>query len=327
VLLRYEKPANTGESVRKKRAAYGQTFFDEYADPDWLKKREKPNIVVTSAKSRLGDPYVFGAIGQECTPENRKHYARSDKPEIINDCPVLTGKAKKCSQCDNYGRHIYDCRGFTYRCLKDADITISTVGATTQWDTKADWMAQGKTADGMPDLVLCLFKWNGDRMSHTGLHIGDGHIIHCSGEVKTGMLEPSWTHWAVPKGLYDQKTLNAARRIKAVATLRKGSSGPEVKTLQENLKKLGYDPGTIDGVYGTKTVNAVKAFQKDYNLTVDGIAGMATQVAIDEAVKAGGKPSDGGSGGTQGVFLTIDQYNLVKDSAQAILDALKEVRF
>ena len=50
-------------------------------------------------------------------------------------------------------------------------------------------------------------------------------------------------------------------------------------------------------------------------------------MAIDEAVKAGGKPSDGGSGGTQGVFLTIDQYNLVKESAQAILDALKEVRF
>ena len=61
-----------------------------------------------------------------------------------------------------------------------------------------------------------------------------------------------------------------------ITQLRKGSSGPEVKALQENLKKLGYDPGTIDGVYGTKTVNAVKSFQKDYNLTVDGIAGMAT---------------------------------------------------
>lgn len=327
VLLRYEKPANTGESVKKKRAAYGQEFFDTYADPDWIKKNQKPNLVVTSAKSRLGDPYVFGALGEECTPADRKKRARSDYPEIINDCPVLSGKASSCNKCDNLGRHIYDCRGFTYRCLKDVDITISTVGATTQWNTKADWMAQGKTADGMPDLVCCLFKQKGDKMSHTGLHIGDGHIIHCSGEVKTGMLEPSWTHWAVPKGLYDQKTLNAARRIKAVATLRKGSSGPEVKALQENLKKLGYDPGTIDGVYGTKTVNAVKSFQKDYNLTVDGIAGMATQVAIDEAVKAGGKPSDGGSGGTQGVFLTIDQYNLVKESAQAILDALKEVRF
>ena len=326
VLLRYEKPANTGASVKKKRAGYGQEFFDKYADPDWIKKHQKPMLVVESAKSRLGDPYVFGSLGEECTPANRKKRARSDYPEIVDNCPVLSGKASSCNKCDDLGRHIYDCRGFTYRCLKDVDITISTVGATTQWNTKADWMASG-TTDDMPDVVCCLFKRKDDKMSHTGLHIGDGHIIHCSGEVKTGMLDPTWTHWAVPKGLYDAKTVNSARRIKAVATLKKGSSGAAVKTLQENLKKLGYDPGTIDGVYGTKTVSAVKKFQTDYNLTVDGIAGMATQGALDEAVKAGGKPSDGGSGGTQGVFLTIDQYNLVKDSAQAILDALKEVRF
>lgn len=325
VLLRYEKPANTGASVKKKRAGYGQTYFDQYADPNWIKQNQKAGIVVTSAKARLGDPYVFGALGEECTPANRKRRARGDYPEIVNNCPVLSGKASSCSKCDDLGRHIYDCRGFTYRCLKDADITISTVGATTQWNTKADWMAQGKTADGMPDLVCCLFKQKGDKMSHTGLHIGDGHIIHCSGEVKTGMLEPSWTHWAIPKGLYDKKTVDAARRIKAVATLKKGSTGAAVKTLQQNLKKLGYDVGTVDGTYGTKTVAAVKAFQKDHGLTVDGIAGMATQAAIDEAVKGGEKPGNA-SGGQQGYFMTIDQYTDIKNSAQAILDALKEMR-
>ena len=327
VLLRYEKPANTSESVKKKRAQYGQTYFDTYADPDWIKKREKPNIVVTSAKARLGDPYVFGALGQECTPENRKKYARSDYPSIINDCPVLSGKASKCSQCDNVGRHIYDCRGFTYRCLLDAEIKISTVGATTQWNTTADWMERGKTADGMPDLVLCLFKQKDNKMSHTGLHIGDGHIIHCSGEVKTAMLEPSWTHWAVPKGLYDKTTVKNARRIKAVTTLKKGSKGEAVRKLQEALIQLGYDVGTADGSYGTKTVSAVKAFQKDHGLTVDGIAGMNTQVAIEEALKAG-NTSGGGSGGTspKKVWMTIDEIDRVIDWAQSIKDTLEEVR-
>ena len=324
VLLRYEKPANTSDSVRAKRASYGQAIFDAYADPDWIKKREKPNIVVTSAKSRLGDPYVFGALGEECTPENRKKRARSDYPSIIDDCPVLSGKASKCAKCDNYGRHIYDCRGFTYRCLKDADITISTVGATTQYNTAADWMERGKTADGMPDVVCCLFKQKGDKMSHTGLHIGGGHIIHCSGEVKTGMLDPTWTHWAVPKGLYDKTTLKNARRIKAVATLKKGSTGAAVKELQENLSKLGYDPGTIDGVYGTKTVTAVKKFQQDHNLTVDGIAGMETQVAIDEAIKAQDKPSGGDK--PKHYYMTIDQINRVLDALQAIQDVMSEVR-
>lgn len=329
VLLRYEKPANTGEAVRKKRAQYGQTYFDQFADPNWIKANEKADIVKTSARARLGDPYVFGALGQECTPDNRRHYARSDYPEIINDCPVLSGKAgAKCSTCDNEGRHIYDCRGFTYRVLKDAGITISTVGATTQWNTKADWMARGTTADGMPDLVCCLFKQKGDKMSHTGLHIGDGHIIHCSGEVKTGMLDPSWTHWAIPKGLYDKKTVENARRIKAVATLKKGSTGTAVKELQVKLNALGYSCGTADGTYGTKTVSAVKKFQEDHALTVDGVAGMATQAAIDEAMKGSAADTPAGSPGTapDGVYITIDQYNRIKDSAQAILDALKEMR-
>ena len=325
VLLRYEKPANTGASVKKKRAGYGQEYFDKYADPEWIKAREKPNIVVTSAKARLGDPYVFGALGEECTPANRKRRARSDYPEIINNCPVLSGKASSCSKCDDLGRHIYDCRGFTYRTLKDAGISISTVGATTQWNTKSDWLMQGKTADGMPDLVCCLFKQKGDKMSHTGLHIGDGHIIHCSGEVKTGMLEPSWTHWAIPKGLYDKKTVEAARRIRAVATLKKGSTGAAVKQLQTDLKTLGYDVGTVDGTYGTKTVAAVKAFQQDHGLTVDGIAGMNTQAAIDEAVNGAGKEPSGGKP-ADGYFMTIDQYTDIKNSAQAILDALKEMR-
>ena len=325
VLLRYEKPANTGDGVKKKRAQYGQTYFDQYADPNWIKQNQKAGIVVTSAKARLGDPYVFGALGEECTPANRKRRARSDYPEIINNCPVLSGKASSCSKCDDLGRHIYDCRGFTYRCLKDAGISISTVGATTQWNTKADWLMQGKTADGMPDLVCCLFKQKGDKMSHTGLHIGDGHIIHCSGEVKTGMLEPSWTHWAIPKGLYDKKTVEAARRIRAVATLKKGSTGAAVKQLQTDLKTLGYDVGTVDGTYGTKTVTAVKAFQKDHGLTVDGIAGMNTQAAIDEAVNGAGKEPSGGKP-ADGYFMTIDQYTDIKNSAQAILDALKEMR-
>ncbi|MBR5289328.1 MAG: peptidoglycan-binding protein [Clostridia bacterium] len=322
VLLRYEKPASTTEAVKKKRASYGQAFFDQYADPDWLKKRDKANTVIQSARARLGDPYVFGALGEECTPANRKKYARSDYPDIVNKCPVLSGKASSCAKCDNVGRHIYDCRGFTYRCLKDAGITISTVGATTQWNTTKDWAARGETND-MPDLVCCVFKKRGDKMSHTGLHLGAGYIIHCSGEVKTGYLsDTTWTNWAIPKGLYDDKTIKNAARIKQVATLKKGSTGPEVKALQEKLKALGYDPGTIDGNYGTKTVSAVKAFQKDHLLTVDGIAGMATQAAIDEAVKGGGSSQDKPAR----VYMTIDEIDKVIEWAQSIKDTMEEVR-
>ena len=54
------------------------------------------------------------------------------------------------------------------------------------------------------------------------------------------------------------------------------STGQDVKTIQFVLKELGYDTGAIDGIYGSKTENAIKKFQKSYKLTVDGIVGHNT---------------------------------------------------
>nr|PZN06670.1 MAG: hypothetical protein DIU64_13570 [Caldicoprobacter oshimai] len=64
--------------------------------------------------------------------------------------------------------------------------------------------------------------------------------------------------------------------------LKKGSRGESVKKLQQDLKALGFDCGAVDGIFGDKTEAAVKAFQKAYGLTVDGIAGPATLGKIDE---------------------------------------------
>lgn len=58
--------------------------------------------------------------------------------------------------------------------------------------------------------------------------------------------------------------------------LKKGNKGNNVKTLQIKLKELGYYAGSIDGIFGSKTEKAVKKFQKDMNLTPDGIAGSKT---------------------------------------------------
>ena len=65
--------------------------------------------------------------------------------------------------------------------------------------------------------------------------------------------------------------------------LRKGSTDPAVRDLQEALEALGYDPGPIDGTFGTTTEAAVKAFQYAKGITVDGIVGKVTWINIDEA--------------------------------------------
>lgn len=59
-----------------------------------------------------------------------------------------------------------------------------------------------------------------------------------------------------------------------------GSRGNEVRQIQEKLKRWGYYNGAVDGVYGSKTLSAVKSFQRKNGLTVDGIAGSKTLSAM-----------------------------------------------
>jgi peptidoglycan hydrolase-like protein with peptidoglycan-binding domain len=65
--------------------------------------------------------------------------------------------------------------------------------------------------------------------------------------------------------------------------LQKGSTDPAVRDLQEAMKALGHDPGPIDGVFGDATESAVKSFQQEREITVDGIVGKVTWINIDEA--------------------------------------------
>jgi peptidoglycan hydrolase-like protein with peptidoglycan-binding domain len=74
-------------------------------------------------------------------------------------------------------------------------------------------------------------------------------------------------------------------------TLTPGSEGPEVTEMQEFLAILGYGGpspglGNPDGKYGPRTEAAVRRFQTDQKLAVDGIAGPDTLQAIDEADKS-----------------------------------------
>lgn len=62
--------------------------------------------------------------------------------------------------------------------------------------------------------------------------------------------------------------------------LKKGSQGPDVKTLQQKLTSLGYSTKGIDGFFGSNTEKAVRLFQKAHHLQVDGIVGPKTKKAL-----------------------------------------------
>lgn len=63
------------------------------------------------------------------------------------------------------------------------------------------------------------------------------------------------------------------------------------KQVQQKLKNLGYYTGAIDGIIGTKSKSAIKRFQKDYGLVVDGIIGPKTLAALGLSSSSSGKYS------------------------------------
>jgi peptidoglycan hydrolase-like protein with peptidoglycan-binding domain len=72
--------------------------------------------------------------------------------------------------------------------------------------------------------------------------------------------------------------------LSSTTVLLQGSRGPLVADLQTALDELGYDAGSVDGIFGSRTAAAVRAFQGDAGITVDGIVGSGTRAALGAAL-------------------------------------------
>ena len=102
--------------------------------------------------------------------------------------------------------------------------------------------------------------------------------------LQTGVASPE-----LIKLIFEGKPLNASGSRAAVSvlppvdgvTMRTGSSGYQVAELQEALKKLGYYSGSVNGTYDAATFAAVKKFQENNRLTVDGVAGEKVLAALN----------------------------------------------
>ena len=153
-----------------------------------------------------------------------------------------------------------------------------------------DWGAIGT----LPEIVgLALFT-----DGHIGYYVGNGYAVEWRGFnygcVKTKVKERTWKNWAkLPFIDYGDGT-NVQPAPTATATtytlgsrsLKKGSLGSDVKTLQELLNQLAIvTPALeVDGDFGNKTEAAVKAFQKKAGIKQDGIYGDETHKALMGAV-------------------------------------------
>ena len=97
----------------------------------------------------------------------------------------------------------------------------------------------------------------------------------------------------------------SATATPAATAIKVGSSGNDVKRLQNQLKALGYYTGSVDGDFGPSTEAAVKAFQARNGLTADGKAGRYTleKLYSNSAVRAAAAtaaPSNNSSSSSSG---------------------------
>ncbi len=65
-------------------------------------------------------------------------------------------------------------------------------------------------------------------------------------------------------------------------TIRNGSTGSDVKTLQIGLNEVYGSVIVIDGIFGNATERIVRQYQQDYGLVVDGIVGPATWKSLED---------------------------------------------
>jgi N-acetylmuramoyl-L-alanine amidase len=88
-----------------------------------------------------------------------------------------------------------------------------------------------------------------------------------------------------------------------------GSRGQEVTSIQTRLRAWGYYSGWVDGIYGSQTAEAVKAFQRKNGLTPDGIAGPATLKKIGLPTGSSGSSSSSSSSYNSNVTLLARVIN------------------
>ena len=120
---------------------------------------------------------------------------------------------------------------------------------------------------------------------------------------KIGTLALATVFACVAGGLFAMEQSEndyASQPVAYTAVLQRGASGGEVKEVQRRLKNWGYYKGEIDGIYGSKTVEAVKNFQRKNGLKVDGIAGRATFVALGMNDSVNVLDSQNNAGGNYG---------------------------
>lgn len=184
------------------------------------------------------------------------------------------------------GHEVWDCSGLTKWAAAKHGISYHH-GSNSMWNYDMKYKGELKAGMDLPEGAY-VYTGNKDDKPHIGTYTGDGLVTEAAGSnagcIQTKLHSGKWKYWGLGKGIeYDFIPGEDKTMADEYPTLKKGCKGSAVKKLQEKLLARGYKLPKYgaDGSYGNETVAAVKAFQKDWGLKVDGIAGPETQKMLD----------------------------------------------
>ena len=272
VLMEFECPYNA-ESHKIKRASFGQKYYTLFVTNSTKGVENMGYLYFTKGQSvKVSEHFVsteFDCHGRGCcsqTVVNEKLIEYLEKIRNHFNAPITITSPYRCP---THNSRIGGATGSRHSKGDAADIVVKGVAPREV----------AKYAESIGIMGIGLYETS-----------SDGHFVHIDTREKKsfwyGQKEAyrSTFDGSAPANTTTGTTTTTNTTSTTYKTLSQGSSGEAVKTLQENLNTLGHSCGTADGIYGAKTANAVREFQKKHNLTRDGIAGPLTQAAIKSAL-------------------------------------------
>ena len=243
--------------------------------------------------------YIWGTAGENWTAAKQKEL------EKTTDSDRAQGRAYGSKWI---GHKVADCSGLFSWAFKQLGGYMYHGSDTMfrKYCSSKGELKKGKRTDGATlKPGTAVFVWNGKKYSHVGLYVGGDTVIEAMGTINgvttSKVTAGKWTHWGELTGvLYENAESAVSENSDPVLpagkpTLRKGSKGDAVRELQTMLLKLGYDLGPcgIDGDFGKATEAAVRSFQSDHRLAVDGVVGKNTWAELEKPLnQIAGKPSE-----------------------------------
>lgn len=245
---------------------------------------------------RCNGGYIWGQMGDTWTQAKQDALTKkyNGDPEKYADYKYSVQYGKKW-----IGHRVWDCSGLTRWAAKQHGISYHH-GSNSMWNY--DSAHRGDLTKGM-DLPEGAYVYTGtkDKKPHIGTYTGDGLVTEAAGSnagvIQTKLHGGKWKYWSLGKvitydfipgkGTEPVATTQTQQTTEKRPTLRKGNKNIYVKQVQEKLLALGYNLGIcgVDGDFGNATEAAVKQFQKDHGLVVDGVVGAKTYAALDAAKK------------------------------------------